>query len=161
MKSACSSLSHSLVTFDTLKEVREVEKKILPLESLLTALDGLMDELQEINRIFMDANDPNNSLVTTIQAALTAMQREAASYRLQAVYMHKRAQSTAQSILDFLNLDFQQLAQNQSKNTFIMARSAREDSVAIRAITLVTSFYLPFSFVAVSLSPLQRLVLQG
>jgi hypothetical protein len=33
-----------------------------------------------------------------------------------------------------------------------MARSAREDSVAIRAITLVTSLYLPFSFVAVSLA---------
>lgn len=32
-----------------------------------------------------------------------------------------------------------------------MARSAREDSVAIRAITLVTSLYLPFSFVAVSI----------
>jgi hypothetical protein len=152
MKSACSSLGQSLVTFDTLKEVREVEKRILPLEPLLTALDGLIDELHKINQIFTDGNNPNDSDFTTIQAALASMRSEASSYRLQAMFMHRRAQSTAQSVLDSLNLEFQQLAQDQSKNTFAMARSAREDSFAIRAITLVTSFYLPFSFVAVSFS---------
>lgn len=153
MKPACSSLGQPLVTFETLKEVREVEKKILPLDPLLTALDGLIDDLQEANRILTDANDLDDRKFTTIQTALNDLRKEAASYRIQASYMHRRAQSTAQSVLDSLNLGFQQLAQNQSKNTFVMARSAREDSVAIRAITLVTSFYLPFSFVGVRLLP--------
>ena len=130
-----------------------MEKKILPLDPLLTALDGLIDDLQEANRILTDANDLDDRKFTTIQTALNDLRKEAASYRIQASYMHRRAQSTAQSVLDSLNLGFQQLAQNQSKNTFVMARSAREDSVAIRAITLVTSFYLPFSFVGVRLLP--------
>jgi hypothetical protein len=71
------------------------------------------------------------------------------SYRNQALYIDKRTQSTSQSVIDSLNLGFQQLAQSQNMNTLSMARSAKEDSVAIRAITFVTSFYLPFSFVAV------------
>jgi hypothetical protein len=152
MKSACSSLGQSLVTFDTLKEVREVEKKILPIDPLLTALDRVIDDLQKANHIFKYANDPDDNRFQVIQTVLNELRKEVLSYRTQAVYMQKRVESTAHSILDSLNLGFQQLAQNQSKNTFVMARSAREDSVAIRAITLVTSFYLPFSFVAVSLS---------
>lgn len=154
MKPACSSLGQSLVTFDTLKQVREVEKKIVPLDPLLNSLEGLIDEVQEAIRVFAHASDPDNDVSTNIQTALHDSKREVTSYRIQASYLHKRAQSTAQSVLDSLNVGFQQLAQNQSKNTFIMARSAREDSVAIRAITLVTSFYLPFSFVAVRQLPL-------
>jgi Mg2+ and Co2+ transporter CorA len=151
MKPACSSLAQSRVTYDTLKEVREVEKKILPLESLLKALDRMIDELQEFYQISVAGEKSSNIAFATIQEALKAMRREVSSYKLQAMYMHKRTQLTAQTVLDSLNLGYQQLAQNQSKNTFVMAQSAREDSVAIRAITLVTSLYLPFSFVAVGL----------
>jgi hypothetical protein len=157
MKLACSSFEQPLVTYDTLREAREVEKNILPLEPLLTALDGHISDLQNANREFADAHGLKDSLFTTIEAAMSDLQKEASSYRIQAIYMHRRAQSTAQSILDSLNLEFQRLAQNQGKNTFIMARSAQEDSVAIRAITLITSFYLPFSFFAVSGSSLAML----
>ncbi|RMZ72166.1 Mg2+ transporter -like Zinc transport [Pyrenophora seminiperda CCB06] len=148
MKSACSSLGQPLFTYETLREVREVEKKILPINPLLTALDGVIKDLEDANRNFTHAYGLNDSAFQAIQAPLNELRKEAASYRTQAVHMQKRAQSSAQSILDSLNLGFQQLAQNQNKNTLVMARSSREDSVAIRAITLVTSFYLPFSFVA-------------
>ncbi|OAL48073.1 hypothetical protein IQ07DRAFT_112162 [Pyrenochaeta sp. DS3sAY3a] len=148
MKSACSALEQPLVTFNTLKEVREVEKNILPLDSLLTTLENLIDRLQEANQVLEQVKGTGEAVTTVIETALTTMRSEVSSYKLQAMYIQGRAQSTAQSVLDSLNLGFQQLAQNQSRNTFVMARSAREDSVAIRAITLVTSFYLPFSFVA-------------
>ncbi|KAF2621211.1 hypothetical protein BU25DRAFT_483274 [Macroventuria anomochaeta] len=106
MKPACTVLEEPLVTFDTLKEVRAIEKRILPVEPLLTSFDELVHDLQ------------------------------------------RAGDHLSKKVLDSLNLGFQQLAKGQSQNTFQMARSAREDSVAIRAITLVTSFYLPFSFVA-------------
>jgi hypothetical protein len=150
MKPACYSLDRSVVTYDTLKEVREVEKKILPVDPLLIALESLIEDIQEANRMFADANDLNDSLYMGISTVLTDSRKEVASYRTQASYLQRRSQSTAQSVLDSLNLGFQKLAQDQNKNTFVMAASAREDSIAIRAITLVTSFYLPFSFVAVS-----------
>ncbi|KAF2129636.1 hypothetical protein P153DRAFT_22948 [Dothidotthia symphoricarpi CBS 119687] len=150
MKPACTSLTQSLVTFDTLKEVRAVEKNILPLEPLLASFERLMHDLEEANSVFTEANDAKDSPSAIIQAALIQFRKDAASYRRQVLYMDRRAQSTAQSVLDALNLGFQELAQSQNRNTFDMAKSAREDSVAIRAITLVTSFYLPFSFVAVS-----------
>jgi hypothetical protein len=152
MKPACTSFAHPLVTFDTLKEVRAVEKNILPLGPLLTGLDGLIDDLEEANNFISEENGALDSAFKIIQSALNQFRKEAGSYRRQALHIDRRAQSTAQSVLDSLNLGFQELAQSQSKNTFSMARSAREDSVAIRAVTLVTSFYLPFSFVAVSIT---------
>ncbi|KAH7070305.1 hypothetical protein FB567DRAFT_554807 [Paraphoma chrysanthemicola] len=148
MKSACSVLEQPLVTYDTLKSVREVEKNILPVSPLLTTFEELVDCLQEATRIFTQVNGRNEDILAIMETAFTTMRRESSSYKLQAMYMQTRAQMTAQSVLDSLNLGFQKLAQDQSRNTFIMARFAREDSVAIRAITLVTSFYLPFSFVA-------------
>jgi hypothetical protein len=150
MKSACSALKQPIVTFDTLKEVREVEKNILPLGPLLTTLENLIDSLQEANQVLEQVKGTGEAVTTVIDTALMTMRSEISSYKLQAMYMQKRAQSTAQSVLDSLNLGFQRLAQDQSTNTLVMAKLAREDSVAIRAITLVTYFYLPFSFVAVS-----------
>ncbi|KAH6629840.1 hypothetical protein C7974DRAFT_194269 [Boeremia exigua] len=148
MKPACSSLGQSSVTFETLKQVREVEKKIIPLDSLLTVLEGLIDDVREASRVFESPRDSDDSVLESIQATLKDSRREVTSYKLQACYLQRRAQSSAQSVLDALNLGFQKLAQEQSRKTSVMAKSAREDSVAIRAITLVTSFYLPFSFVA-------------
>jgi len=150
MKPACTSLTQSLVTFETLKEVRAVEKNILPLEPILASFERLTRDLEEANSVFSGASKTKDGASAVIKAALIQFRNDATSYREQALYMNKRAQSTTQSMLDTLNL-------SQSKNTFDMGRSAREDSVAIRAITLVTSFYLPFSFVAVSIRPAMHL----
>ena len=145
MKPACTSLTQSLVTFETLKEVRAVENKILPLEPILVSFEKLMKDLEEFNSVFSEVGKVQDGTSVVIKAALRQFRKDATSYRRQVLYMNKRAQLTTQSMLDTLNL-------SQSKNTFDMGRSAREDSVAIRAITLVTSFYLPFSFVAVSIT---------
>ena len=150
MKPSCTVLEEPLVTFDTLKEVRAIERRILTVEPLLTSFDELIHDLQQAGDHLLEAVDSNKDARLAIRQSLEELRKEALSYRTQSVYLQKRAQLTAQSVLDSLNLGFQQLAKGQSQNTFQMARSAREDSVAIRAITLVTSFYLPFSFVAVS-----------
>ncbi|CAN9402869.1 unnamed protein product [Alternaria alternata] len=148
LKPACTALEEPLVTFDTLKEVRAIEKRILPAEPLLTALDELIRDLEQAGDHLLEANDGNKDARVAVHQSLEELRKEALSYINQGAYLQKRVQLTAQSVLDSLNLGFQQLAKGQSQNTFQMARSAREDSVAIRAITLVTSFYLPFSFVA-------------
>lgn len=151
MRTACTSLKsleESLITFDTLKNVREVEKALLPLNPLLEALRETIQTLKETEVHFIDVRASAGNHLKTIHAALTELAREAGLFKMQALHLQKRGQATAQSVLDTLNLGFQDLAQSQSKNTHFLATSAREDSVAIRAITLVTSLYLPFSFVA-------------
>ncbi|KAI4678740.1 uncharacterized protein J4E84_008558 [Alternaria hordeiaustralica] len=135
-----SSASQSHFT-DKRSEVRAVENKILPLEPILVSFEKLMKDLEEANSVFSEVGKVQDGTSVVIKAALRQFRKDATSYRRQVLYMNKRAQLTTQSMLDTLNL-------SQSKNTFDMGRSAREDSVAIRAITLVTSFYLPFSFVA-------------
>jgi len=152
MKSACTSFEQPSVNFDTLKEVRTVERCLLPLDPLLTSFMAVAPDLQRVCSVFRDADGKNEESIATVHSAISNFRKEAQSYKTQALYLHNRCQSIAQSIMDSLNLGYQQLAQSQSRNTLVMARSAREDSVAIRAITLVTSFYLPFSFVAVSLA---------
>jgi hypothetical protein len=152
MKPACTALEDSLVTFDTLKKVRAIERRILPVVPLLTSFDELVHDLQQAGDQLSRTEDNNKDARLVIHHSFGELRKEAMSYRNRGEYLQKRAQLTAQSVLDSLNLGFQQLAKGQSQHTFQMAMSAREDSVAIRAITLVTSFYLPFSFVAVSIS---------
>jgi uncharacterized membrane protein len=152
MKFDCTDLEDQLVSFSSLKEVRIIEKEILPVEPLLTSFDKLIQDLQQAGDRLSENRDDARIASSAVRQCLEETRKEAMSYRTRAVYLHKRAQLTAQSVLDSLNLEFQQLAKGQSQNTFLMARSSREDSVAIRAITLVTSFYLPFSFVAVSIT---------
>jgi hypothetical protein len=151
MKFDCTDLEDQLVSFDSLKEVRIIEKEILPVEHLLSSFDELVQDLQQAgSRLSVNSVGARNA-DSAVQQCLEEVRKEAMSYRTRAAYLRKRAQLTAQTVLDSLNLEFQQLAKGQSQNTIEMARSSREDSVAIRAITLVTSFYLPFSFVAVSI----------
>jgi len=145
IKSACTSIEQPLVTFETLKDTRAIEKNILPLEPILASFEILLDDLQEANRIFSGAGGAIEGTSEVIKAAFAQFRKDAASYRGYALYMSGRAQSTAQSMLDTINL-------GQNNYTMGMAKSAREDSIAIRAVTLVTSLYLPFSFVAVRIA---------
>lgn len=151
MPSVCTDLEEPLVNFDTLRKVRLIEQQILPLEPILISFDVLVKELQEANMQCSIGTEAHEESRLTIHAAMQQFKLEAMSYRNQALYINSKARITAQSIMDSLNLGFQRLAQRQDENTLILATSAREDSIAIRAITLVTSFYLPFSFVAVRL----------
>ncbi|KAF2438505.1 hypothetical protein P171DRAFT_491170 [Karstenula rhodostoma CBS 690.94] len=148
MQSACTALEDPLVSFDTLKEVRVIEKHILPIEQITNSFYMQLDGLQRAFEQFVKASDADQGLQLPIRAAIEQFRSDATSYKNQAMHIFKKTQSTAQSISDSLNLTYQQLAQSQNRNTFMMATSARDDSIAIRAITLVTSFYLPFSFVA-------------
>ncbi|KAI9660943.1 MAG: hypothetical protein M1821_009270 [Bathelium mastoideum] len=147
-QAACAALGEPLVNLETLKTVRSVETHLLPLEPVLKSLQKLLSEMKRFNSTLETAQVTEHSPAMVIPAALTDFEKEAACYREHASYLIRRAQSTAQSILDTLNLDSQTLAHCQSDNMFVLARAAQEDSVTIRVITLVTLFYLPFSFVA-------------
>ncbi|KAI9686893.1 MAG: hypothetical protein M1822_002646 [Bathelium mastoideum] len=147
-QAACAALGEPLVNLETLKTVRSVETHLLPLEPVLKSLQKLLSEMKRFNSTLETAQVTEHSRAMVIPAALADFEKEAACYREHASYLIRRAQSIARSILDTLNLDSQTSTHCQSDNMFVLARAAQEDSVTIRVITLVTLFYLPFSFVA-------------
>lgn len=106
------------------------------LEGQLSALEWL-DALTRVTSKDLAADD-----AMVICAALDDIKHEARSYLEAADHLCRRTQSIAQSVSDTLNL-------TQSNSTLVLANLARKDSVAIKALTLVTAVYLPFSFVAV------------
>lgn len=53
---------------------------------------------------------------------------------------------------DTLSLKNQDISVQQNNQLYELAQSSARDSFSIRAITVLTLIYLPFSFVAVSVS---------
>ena len=90
------------MTFDTLKEVRAIEKRILPAEPLLTALDELIRDLEQAGDHLLEANDGNKDARVAVHQSLEELRKEALSYINQGAYLQKRVQLTAQSVLDSL-----------------------------------------------------------
>ena len=127
-----------------------MEKHLLPLDTILKSLQRLLVELNAMGTILQSRQAIDGSSAHVLGMVLLELETEALSYAENATYISRRAQSVAQSVSDTLNLNFQEFAQGQSNNTLTLAKLARQDSVAIKALTLVTAFYLPFSFVAVS-----------
>lgn len=139
-----ATVDNPLVSLTTLKDIRAIEKHILPLKGIMKFLQRLLVDLSVVETNPYTAQSTDGSSALAIRAVLLEIQQEAQSYFENAEYIFARAQSVAQSVSDTLNL-------SQSDNTLTLAKLARQDSVAIKALTLVTAFYMPFSFVAVSL----------
>lgn len=142
MRATCTALSQPLVNFETLKQVRGIERDLLPLEPLLKSFKELLSTMDSATGHFRVTNPREKHGSQVLKTSFGEMQKECESYRQHAAYLSKWAQSTAQSVSDTLSL-------HQSENACILAKSARDDSVAIKILTLVASCYLPFSFVAV------------
>ena len=149
-KATGATIGEPLVTLTTLKDARAVEKHLMPLEAIFKSLQILLAELGTIEATSQKFQAVGGSSTHVLRVVLSELEAEALSYSENAKYISRRAQSVAQSVSDTLNLNFQGFAQGQSNNTLTLAKLARQDSVAIKALTLVTAFYLPFSFVAVS-----------
>ena len=139
-----ATVDNPLVSLTTLKDIRAIEKHILPLKGIMKFLQRLLVDLSVVEANPHSAQSTDGSSALAVRAVLLEIQQEAQSYFENAEYIFSRAQCVAQSVSDTLNL-------SQSDNTLTLAKLARQDSVAIKALTLVTAFYMPFSFVAVSL----------
>jgi hypothetical protein len=137
------------VNSDTLKWIRTLEARLLPLEAIFKSTTDIFMEMRAFTKKILTRSTHAKMDDSDIQAALDGFTREITSHKNNTAYLLQKAHSTSQSISDTISLRFQQIAQEHSDNTLRLTRSAREDSVAIRVITLVTLFYLPFSFIAV------------
>jgi hypothetical protein len=141
--------------FDCLKTVGDIEGQLLPLEPVLKSSERIIEKVRR-------ANDEINSHAvggtsrpgdqSEFENALDELASEVRSYTEHTTYMLKKAASVRRYIADTLNIKFQATSQEQSDSMCELTKAAQHESTAIRVITLVTLFYLPFSFVAVSLA---------
>jgi hypothetical protein len=115
-------------------------------EGIIHGINAMQMALQECGKL------PNVTSRVTLQHSSQSMMNEVGAHRKNALFLIQRAKLTGQAISDFLNFQNQATAQEQSLYRASMTASTMKDSFNVRVITLVTLFYLPFSFLAVSAS---------
>lgn len=95
----------------------------------------------------------SDSMSLVLETSLSNLIHETSAYKENALFLVQRTRNTAQAISDTLILKNQAAAHSQSHHMSNLARSTTNDSTNIRVITLLTLFYLPFLFIAVSSAP--------
>ena len=141
---------------ENLKSIRSLESRLLPIKPALKAIARSLSEVDAFLGRYATLSHCAPQSCASIQTALGGLARQVQAYNDNVEFLLNKTTSTGHSTSDTLNIRFQTTSQDQSGSMCSLARAAQEDSVAIRVITLVTLFYLPFSFIAVSRCKLPR-----
>ena len=139
----------------TLSQLRRLENRLMLLPSIFNSLirtidklDGFADLLKTHQGTSLDAHRATKEILNNYKFM-------AEEYSQNAVFILGKIRTSAQLLLDTLNLKHQRIAQQVSENTLVLSNSAARDSSTIRVITIVTLLYLPATFVAVRASRMQ------
>ena len=124
-----------------------LEKQFLPLQSICHSTKRLLDGLRNMRSSWFGDQEEQ------VTATFRNIREEISAHAQNSAYMLDLARSVRQQISDTLSLKNQQVSQETSNGVAILTKHTASDSRAIRNITIVTLFYLPFSFVAVSILP--------
>lgn len=95
MKLACTVLEEPLVTFETLKEVRAIEKTNITGSAPIDLVRRADPRPSTVWHHLLEANNSNKDARPAIYESLEELREEALSYRDRSVYLQKRAQLTA------------------------------------------------------------------
>lgn len=135
------------VRYDSLKTVRDIESCLIQFEPITKVNQRLFIAMHRAEQAH--ATRRNLSGLSLQQGSqqrdvnrFEDCELEMVSYFDQSSHMLQKAEVVRGSITDTLNIKFQLTSQT-------LTRAAQHESIAIRVITLLTMFYLPFSFVAV------------
>ncbi|KAF2120059.1 hypothetical protein BDV96DRAFT_628618 [Lophiotrema nucula] len=119
-----------------------LEKRFLPLPSIFQSWKRLLDGLRSMQCSWFD--DQEEQVATTFRN----VREEISAHSQNSAYMLDLARSVRQQISDTLSLKKQHVSQETSNGVATLTKHTASDSRAVRNITIVTLFYLPFSFVA-------------
>jgi hypothetical protein len=125
-----------LITHESLPSVRFLESRILPIDPALCSLEKVLDSL-ELFGVWLSVKEIPNAGNCNWRETGTNLRNQVDAYRQNALFLKQRIRNTAELIVDVLQL----------KNQF----TAQKDSFNVRVIAMLTMFYLPCSFVSVSL----------
>jgi hypothetical protein len=130
------------VNHDTLGKVRSLESRFLPMPAILESFMDVLSELKSLTEaLFVEG------FITPIE--LRHSRRQLENYRKQSIsftriasFLQKRSNNTATLLADTLAFKNQSVAQEQNVSMLTLTRSAV-------FITVLTLFYLPWTFMTV------------
>lgn len=123
----------------TLQSIHQIRRHLIPVDTILSSTELLCGQLRDLDKeLHARAAVPPQNQPDSFASVFTSFFVEAGAFKGDVLYLTRRAAQVSQLISDTLNLRNQQIA--------------RKDSVTIRVITLITLFYLPSSFIAVSVA---------
>jgi hypothetical protein len=117
---------------------------------MLSGVERIIQGVPAIQKALQGCGKPKDAMSVVLQHSSQSILNEVGAHRKNALFLIQRARITGQAISDFLNFQNQATAQEQSQYMASMTASTMKDSFNVRVITLVTLFYLPFTFLAVS-----------
>jgi hypothetical protein len=130
--------------------VRSLQSRLLTLELILKATVETLKRLGVFCERLCNAPGCEPCTSTVVQDYLENLKEEITSYKDDVIFLMNKSQMTTQSVTDIMNTKYQAISEQQSNGMWALTHATRKDSVSIRVITVVTLFYLPFSFIAVS-----------
>lgn len=130
------TISPNVPLLPTLQKIHQIRRHLIPVDTILESTELLCGRLRDLDLETRALQSASQTQAATSMSVFTSFVLEAGAFRRNAGFLTRRASQVSQLISDTLNLRNQEMA--------------RKDSVTIRVITLITLFYLPFSFIAVS-----------
>ena len=138
------------ISHKSLSSVRALEGYFLPMESALCAVKKIVEGLKSVQLIFRRHDRLTDDMRLVLEHSSTNLLNDVASFRRNTSLLIQKTRNTGDAISQFMNFRNQAMAQEQNKFMSKMTTVTMEDSLNVRVITLVTLFYLPVSFLAVS-----------
>lgn len=135
------------ISHETLRQINYLKQKLLPLRSIFAALDLILNTLDHVVQWHPSANQRDQVLT-----ALCNLRNESLAHAENSRYLLQFSERIRMQTSDTLSLKNQDISVQQNNQLYELAQSSARDSFSIRAITVLTLIYLPFSFVAVSVS---------
>jgi hypothetical protein len=133
-------LSHS-----SLLDVHTLERRFLPLPSIFQSLSLIVQHLKLANTIVSSSSDERE-----LDVCLNYFENAISAYSANGEFLLHSLKTTRELISETLTFKDQHFAKRQSSDIFRLTETTARDSGTIRVITLLTLFYLPSSFIAVS-----------
>lgn len=125
------------ISHETLRQTNYFKQGLLPLRSIFASLDLILDTFEKSN-VGTKSDDE-------LSRTISNLRNESLAHAENSQYLLQLSDRILIQTSDTLDL-------KQNDQLFTLARTSASDSRSIRVITILTLIYLPFSFVAVSIS---------
>lgn len=130
------------INHETLGKLQFLESRFLPVSSILANYTDVLGELKGLLKILTAVRTISHEVRKTSERDIENKRKACAGFSRNAHFLQRRCESTAQLLSNTLAFKNQVVAQEQNHSMLRLTKSAV-------FLTILTVFYLPWSFVAV------------
>jgi hypothetical protein len=130
------------VNHETLGKLQFIESRFLPVNGILASYTDVLAELKGLLRTMIATRAISHEDKKSAERDIENKRKSCASFARNAHFLQRRCESTSQLLSNTLAFKNQVVAQEQNHSMLRLTKSAV-------FLTILTVFYLPWSFVAV------------